>query len=361
MSNRRNRSQRNRKHKVNLDFMTNEKFWMIVCLLLILIALFFFGYKAINRIDNKNSEKEKEEIDKQVNNLYSSVINSMDEVDNYKTDKLIRLSAIGNILCNKDIKRTKDNYNSMKQLCKDSDLIVTNLKNMDFVYYSIFREKTLNLRTMASYSVIDNMIGGDPTYEMFGANKENAEGRISTVFVKNTNIALLGYSTSDDNMNRYSEERVNEDVEYAKQSTELIIAAINWNSNDNKKEIANNLINKGVKVILGYDSDSIESYELIKNSDGEDCFVGYSMGNFDSINSTELMFNIQIFVGKNTKSNIHKVEYKPIYLKEIDSNYDVIDVEEKIKEYEDNKSEISENEYNSLLKRRKEIENKMNN
>ena len=148
MSNRRNRSQRNRKHKVNLDFMTNEKFWMIVCLLLILIALFFFGYKAINRIDNKNSEKEKEEIDKQVNNLYSSVINSMDEVDNYKTDKLIRLSAIGNILCNKDIKRTKDNYNSMKQLCKDSDLIVTNLKNMDFVYYSIFREKTLNLRIL---------------------------------------------------------------------------------------------------------------------------------------------------------------------------------------------------------------------
>ena len=372
MSNRRNRSQRNRKHKIKLDFMSNEKFWMISCSLLLLILLIFFAYKMIDKGEIEKAEKQRQELETTVNNVYESAINQLEQVDEYKTDKIIRITALGNLLCNETLTQNGDGYNKLfdkfsKTLLKDSNISIYNLKKYsglnDFVYY-----QTLNNANKSMYISmgIEEDINPEENrfdFKVFGLKSDDLEKKVTKANVRSETIALLAYSTYNENCNIYSEESVKQDLENAKKSTNTIIVSMNWKSGDNKKEIANFLIQNGAKVVLGYDKDSIGSYEIIKNSQGEDCFVAYSIGDFDSIEKTEVLFNIQIFVDKQDNSYVYKTEYKPIYIKDNGSDseerYEVVDVNEEITKYENGKSEISENEYKKLIKKRDEINNKI--
>ena len=62
---------------------------------------------------------------------------------------------------------------------------------------------------------------------------------------------------------------------------------------------------------------------------------------------------------------MYKVDYKPVYIKKNNQDseieYSLIDVNYEIEQYEKNKTNINENEYKQLIKKREELQKIINN
>lgn len=84
-------------------------------------------------------------------------------------------------------------------------------------------------------------------------------------------------------VNMYDEETAKEDIEYLKQNTDIIIVSMHWGDeytakpNEYQKEVANELAELGVDIILGNHPHWVQPIEIIN-----DTVVIYSMGNFIS-------------------------------------------------------------------------------
>ena len=109
-------------------------------------------------------------------------------------------------------------------------------------------------------------------------------------------------------VNTYSEEQVKSDIEYAKENgAEYICVMIHWGDaisntvSKEQKSIADFLVESGVNLIIGAHPSVVQPMEIIKNNEGEDCLVAYSLGDytsdFRSENSNlELILNIQLYL-----------------------------------------------------------------
>ena len=96
MSNRRRRN--TRKIKIIMESISNKTFIIISSILLIVIL----GCIAVNiLIHEKEIQKialEQERISQHVEDIYTSVEADLDELNNYKSNSIVRISAIGDIL-----------------------------------------------------------------------------------------------------------------------------------------------------------------------------------------------------------------------------------------------------------------------
>lgn len=106
----------------------------------------------------------------------------------------------------------------------------------------------------------------------------------------------------------------------------------------------------------------IEPVELIKNSNGEDVLIAYSLGNYiASFNyeNSEIEMVLNITISKSADSNnasIQSADYVPIYVldngKQSENRYELKDMKKLAIEYEDGNNEtISRKEYDKIIEK----------
>ena len=123
----------------------------------------------------------------------------------------------------------------------------------------------------------------------------------------------------------------------------------------------------GVDLILGSHPATIQPMEICKNSDGENAFVSYSVGNYISASEYEnsnIEMILEIKIKKDSKTGkvtLNKVTYTPVYLldngKNAENRYELYDIKDVISKYESGQTDVVDKKlYDKLKQALKEIE-----
>ena len=406
------RNRRNtRRIRTIKDVISTKTFWIIVGILVVVIVSCIGGneYRAYN--DRQLLAKQKEEIEKQSQEIFSQITNTIETTNQgiSESDVLIQMSAVGDILCSQAMlddaynEETKayDFSNMFRRVSgyiNNADIIMGTMetgvasgdyndKNAPLEFAQAVKDSGVNLVTISHNHSLDNGVAG------LSETKENLEKIGYTVVgdkldtsnavvireVKNTKIAFLTYTCFLDNQNNlsdeeksciniYSEEQAKSDIEYAKENdAEYICVLIHWGDaisetvNDEQREIANFLVENGANLILGAHPSVVQPMEVRQNKDGDNVFIAYSIGTYISTLSseeakTELVLNIELRKnGKDGKVTLNKVDYTPIYMLDNGENaqnrFELIDMKSTATSYAGGNTEIVTREtYDSLVR-----------
>lgn len=367
------------------ELLSNRNFKIIVMILLLIIIVFsIIVYKM--RMDSKNEiAKQKELVASQTEELYSKLSEQVEGLTNYKSNKIIRVSAVGDILCGSNLQKFGSDYNNIftdiKQYLANSDINIgtfefnVNEDNQDFA--NAVKSSGVNLVSIAHNHALDSgedALENTKSYienlgmEDVGKSYDSAENRVKIKEIKGVKIAFLAYTYDNkkSGVNIYSETLASQDLNYAKQNASFIIVMMHWgNANTNviseeQKNQAQFLINNGANVIVGAHPSTVQKMEIIKNTNGEDCFVAYSLGDYTSDfaienANLELILNLQIFVDTDGKASLYKVDYTPVYMNDFgikykENRYKILDMKNEIANFDTDKSTIDKSTYQKLLR-----------
>lgn len=197
---------------------------------------------------------------------------------------------------------------------------------------------------------------------------DTPEKRVNIIEVKGTKIAMLAYTYNNNKqgVNIYNEEIVKEDLKYAEENASISIVMMHW-GNVNTNEISNYqqeqarfLISNGADIIIGAHPSAIQKMEVIQNKEFKDCFVAYSLGDYTSDftienANLELILNIQIFIDKEGKASIYKIDYTPVYMHDKgyshkENRYKILDMKKEIAMYGTEESDIDKKTYEKLIR-----------
>lgn len=133
----------------------------------------------------------------------------------------------------------------------------------------------------------------DMTY--IGVYKEKSDKKNIPVIEKNgIKIAFLSYNQlinyesqpPTDYFNPFNKQQIKEDVENAKKISDVIVVSCHWGKENStktsefQKEYAKYLNDLGVDVIVGTHTHTLQEVEWLKNDEGHQTLVAYSLGNF---------------------------------------------------------------------------------
>ena len=374
-------------------------------IIIICIGIFFIR----NYQDRKLLAKQSGELNKQIEDIFTETVQSIADSNNTKRDSIISLSAVGDILCENAIiedgyqqKSKSYNFNPMFQniigFLNPSDIVVgtmeTNFVDEDYSGYGLrnspkefaeaVKNSGVNLVSISTNHSLDYGVDGLQTtknylqelgYDTVGDGL--GDSRVTIKSVKNTKLAFLSYSCvmekenskSEEELkaaNKYSNEIAKEDLDYAKENSDFIFVIMHWGDiyatepNEEQKKIADFLVENGANVILGNHSAAIQPMEIRQNSEGENVFIAYSLGNYicadnNDTSKIELILNIQLRKsGENGKVTLNKVDYTPIYMLDNEENaenrYELIDMKGIAKAYANGeKTNINRKTYNKLV------------
>ncbi len=183
-----------------------------------------------------------------------------------------------------------------------------------------------------------------------GTNKQEGDSPIILAKINNINVAFLAYSEFFNGkdgafsaeqrkymLHKYSKEKVEAHVAYAKDlGAEFIVAYTHWgnenevHANSTQKAHAQELADAGVNFIAGSHSHCLQESEYITASDGRQVLVLYSMGNFVSsmpsqAHNDTAVFSIEIAKNNNSVS-ITNATYYPckVYTNYEGANFAVV-------------------------------------
>lgn len=126
MQNRRARTRR--KKNIIVETISNKTFIIITIIMLIIIILCLGTMKYLNIKEIEKVAKEKERIDAQIEEIYTSTNTEISSIDTYKTNSMIRLSAVGDILLGNNLRQYGRDYNNIftdiSKYFKDSDFVI---------------------------------------------------------------------------------------------------------------------------------------------------------------------------------------------------------------------------------------------
>ena len=178
-------------------------------------------------------------------------------------------------------------------------------------------------------------------------------------------------------VNLIDKELMKKQLDKAKQEgAELICVSMHWGSEyrikqtKEQEDLAEFLIKNGADIILGNHSHVPEPMEMktvtLEDGTTREGFVIYSMGNFFSAQTQEytrdtLILNVEVRKnGQTGKITIDKATYTPVFVYDNGSNnkdrYELMDIEQVIKDYESGNSKYSESMYNLMKKELKKIQ-----
>lgn len=126
MPNRRARTRR--KKNIIIDTISTKAFIItsIIMLMIILACIATIRYLNIREIERV--AKEKERINAQIEEIYTSANAEIASIDTYKTNSIIRLSAVGDILLGNNLREYGKDYNNIftdiSKYFKDSDFVI---------------------------------------------------------------------------------------------------------------------------------------------------------------------------------------------------------------------------------------------
>ena len=95
MSNRRGRNRRSKSKRIL--GMSNTVFYTIISILTVIILVCIFLLYVFDKRDRRKTAEEQERVREQVEQIYETTNKEIGELDNYKTNSIIRISAVGDI------------------------------------------------------------------------------------------------------------------------------------------------------------------------------------------------------------------------------------------------------------------------
>lgn len=405
---------RNRRNKRNFkkitDVISLKTFLTILSILVAIIVVCLTTIFYRNYQDRQLLAKQRDELDKQIEDIFTETVQNIADSNDSKRDSIIRLSAVGDILCGDEMlkdayDKSSDTYNftpmlqNVSAFLKRSDIVVgtmeTNFTENSYSGYGNKRNSPKEFAqavkasgvNFASLSTNHNLDFGksglqetkdylqELGYDTVGDNL--GENRVTIKTVKDTKLAFLSYTYGVEEqslkskqdleaINIYSNKKAKEDLNYAKENADFTFVIMHWGDpyatkqNKKQEEIADFLIENGANVILGNHPAAIQPMEVRQNKEGENVFIAYSLGNYiSSINKetskVELVLNIQL--RKNSEDGkvvLNKVDYTPIYVldngEKAKNRYELIDMKGVAKAYANGENVgISRKTYNKLL------------
>lgn len=437
MRNRRN----TRKRNVVLDTITNKNFIIIVSILLAIIIVAEGVIQIRKYQDRKLLAKQAEELEKQTGEIFTAIENELTNPStNGETTvrtRIAKISAVGDILCQMDMiddAKTSDGYDfshmftEISKFVKNSDLAIGTLEtnfiegkysgvgkyNSPIEFLKAVKDSGIGLVSLAHNHVLDYGTQGLDTtinkikkqnIDITGIKEnlektneqdkntleEKQESSNFTGNIKEINgikVAFLGYTYGLSNENEitdeekksaniYSEELAKKDIEYAKQSSNYIIAIMHWGDvnsseiSEYQRNITSFLVENGVDMILGAHPSVVEPMEMIQTEEGKNVFVAYSLGNYMSTlkyddANVELILNIQISKSSDSdKAVLQKVDYTPIYVLDngtkAENRFELTDMKKLAQDYANgDTSRISRKTYESIISKLEKLQNTVN-
>ena len=352
--------------------------------------------------------------------------------------KTAKISAVGDILCQMDMiddAKTSDGYDfshmftEISKFVKNSDIAIGTLEtnfvdgkysgvgkyNSPIEFLKAVKDSGIGLVSLAHNHVLDYGTQGlettiskikEQNIEITGIkenlertneqdentlDEEKQENPDFTGNIKEINgikVAFLGYTYGLSNENEvneeekkkaniYSEELAKKDIEYAKQSSNYIIAIMHWGDvnsseiSEYQRNITSFLVENGVDMILGAHPSVVEPMEMIKTEEGKNVLVAYSLGNYMSTlkyddANVELILNIQISKSSDSdKAVLQKVDYKPIYVLDngtkAENRFELTDMKKLAQDYANgDTSRISRKTYDSIISKLEKLQSTVN-
>ena len=352
--------------------------------------------------------------------------------------KTAKISAVGDILCQMDMiddAKTSDGYDfshmftEISKFVKNSDIAIGTLEtnfvdgkysgvgkyNSPIEFLKAVKDSGIGLVSLAHNHVLDYGTQGlettiskikEQNIEITGIkenlertneqdentlDEEKQENPDFTGNIKEINgikVAFLGYTYGLSNENEvneeekkkaniYSEELAKKDIEYAKQSSNYIIAIMHWGDvnsseiSEYQRNITSFLVENGVDMILGAHPSVVEPMEMIQTEEGKNVLVAYSLGNYMSTlkyddANVELILNIQISKSSDSdKAVLQKVDYKPIYVLDngtkAENRFELTDMKKLAQDYANgDTSRISRKTYDSIISKLEKLQSTVN-
>ena len=352
--------------------------------------------------------------------------------------KTAKISAVGDILCQMDMiddAKIDDEYDfshmftGISKFVKNSDIAIGTLEtnfvdgkysgvgkyNSPIEFLKAVKDSGIGLVSLAHNHVLDYGTQGlettiskikEQNIEITGIkensertneqdentlDEEKQENPDFTGNIKEINgikVAFLGYTYGLSNENEvneeekkkaniYSEELAKKDIEYAKQSSNYIIAIMHWGDvnsseiSEYQRNITSFLVENGVDMILGAHPSVVEPMEMIQTEEGKNVLVAYSLGNYMSTlkyddANVELILNIQISKSSDSdKAVLQKVDYKPIYVLDngtkAENRFELTDMKKLAQDYANgDTSRISRKTYDSIISKLEKLQSTVN-
>lgn len=411
------RNRRNKRSSRNiLEVMSSKTFITLTIILVIIIVICSITIFYRNDKEKKILAEQRIELEKNIEAIFEETEKNIANSNNTSRNSIIRISAVGDILCENDMlkdayDKNTGNYDftsmfkNMSTFFSNSDITVgtmeTNFtdnkysgygqRNSPISFAEAIKNTGVDLVSISTNHSLDYGITGLQEtkrtleglgYDVIGDNL--GENRVTVKTIKNTKIAFLSYTygfenqnskTEDelDSANMYNSEIAKEDLEYAKENADYSIIIMHWGDaystkpNKEQQNIAKFLVENGADMILGNHASAVQKMEIMQNPEGKNVLVAYSLGNYISgetmdISKIELVLNIELRkIGETGEVVLSKVDYTPIYVLDngtkAENRYELIDMKGTAKAYaEGNKKIVNKATYNKLVEGLKKLE-----
>ena len=411
------RNRRNkRSSKSILEVMSLKTFITLTIILAIIIVICSVTIFYRNNKEKKILAEQRAELEKNIEAIFEETEKNIANSNNTVRDSIIRISAVGDILCENSIledayDKGTQNYDftsmfkNMSTFFADSDITVGTMetnytddkysgygqRNSPTSFAEALKNIGIDLVSISTNHSLDYGIEGLQEtkralegigYDVVGDNL--GESRVKIKTIKNTKIAFLSYTygfenqnnkTKDelDSANMYNSEIAKKDLEYAKENADYSIIIMHWGDaystkpNKEQQNIAKFLVENGADMILGNHASAVQKMEIMQNPEGKNVLVAYSLGNYISgetmdISKIELVLNIELRKsGETGEVVLSKVDYTPIYVLDrgtkAENRYELIDMKGTAKAYaEGNKKIVNKETYNKLVEGLKKLE-----
>lgn len=385
-----NRRRKTRKSTLIRDTISNKNFIIISSILLAVIIICVIVNVILSVQEQRKIAEEQQRIADHVEEIYSAMEANVDSINNFKANSIIRISAIGDILLGDNLKNYGKNadglyndiFSNVTKYLKDSDITLgtyeTNVTDDTKVFANAIKEAGIDLVTLAHNHALDNGEEGLKATQDYlesvgiqtvGKYAEEAQDRIKIIEEKGVRIAVLSYTYDNGKtgVNIYSEEQASSDLAYANENADFTIVLMHWGDvykeepNSTQKAQAQFLVDNGADIIIGAHPSVVEPMEILKNKEGQDCLVAYSLGDFTSDfsyenSNLELVLNIQIYYDAETDTvSLYKVDYTPIYMNDYGkqntiNRYKLLDLKNEIANYGKDGSNLDKKTYDKLVR-----------
>ena len=411
---------RNRRNKRSsrsiLEVMSSKTFITLTIILAIIIVICSVTIFYRNNKEKKILAEQRAELEKNIEAIFEETEKNMANSNNTVRDSIIRISAVGDILCENSIledayDKGTQNYDftsmfkNMSTFFADSDITVGTMetnytdnkysgygqRNSPISFAEALKNIGIDLVSISTNHSLDYGIEGLQEtkralegigYDVVGDNL--GESRVKIKTIKNTKIAFLSYTYGFENQNSktkeeldsaniYNSEIAKKDLEYAKENADYSIIIMHWGDaysikpNKEQQNIAKFLVENGADMILGNHASAVQKMEVMQSPEGKNVLVAYSLGNYISgetmdISKIELVLNIELRKsGETGEVVLSKVDYTPIYVLDrgtkAENRYELIDMKGTAKAYaEGNKKIVNKETYNKLVEGLKKLE-----
>ena len=411
---------RNRRNKRSsrsiLEVMSSKTFITLTIILGIIIVICSVTIFYRNNKEKKILAEQRAELEKNIEAIFEETEKNIANSNNTVRDSIIRISAVGDILCENSIledayDKGTQNYDftsmfkNMSTFFADSDITVGTMetnytdnkysgygqRNSPISFAEALKNIGIDLVSISTNHSLDYGIEGLQEtkralegigYDVVGDNL--GESRVKIKTIKNTKIAFLSYTYGFENQNSktkeeldsaniYNSEIAKKDLEYAKENADYSIIIMHWGDaystkpNKEQQNIAKFLVENGADMILGNHASAVQKMEVMQSPEEKNVLVAYSLGNYISgetmdISKIELVLNIELRKsGETGEVVLSKVDYTPIYVLDrgtkAENRYELIDMKGTAKAYaEGNKKIVNKETYNKLVEGLKKLE-----